>query len=95
MSTSWFSNIWGVCVTQSFFVGSEWIAIYNSIGLSEAPTELWDVIDAQEVAQEYQAGNNKPHWWQSDRATLEFGEDVLSISDIGFRFAAKLPWPVS
>ena len=33
---------------------------------------------------------NGPHWWASDRVTLEFGVEVLEVGGIGFRFASNI-----
>lgn len=83
---------------ELFLVGPEQITILNSIGLSEAPPELWDSIDPTEAAQ--QLGRqaiikNGPHWWASDRLTLTFGVAEVSVGGIGFRVAARIPASVA
>ena len=84
----------GLRYAELFAVGPELITVYNSMGLSEAPPELWDALDAEAAAKQLQVGmvvKNGPHWWASDKATMRFGVDVISVGGIGFRFAAKLP----
>ena len=66
----------GLRYAELFFVGPEWITVYNSMGLSEAPAELWDALDAEATAQRFgqQAViKNGPHWWASDALTLRLG----------------------
>ena len=84
----------GLRYAELFFVGPEWITVYNSMGLSEAPPELWDRLDAEETAKRFgqQAViKNGPHWWASDELTLRFGVERIEVDGIGFRFAARLP----
>lgn len=79
---------------ELFAVGEEWITVYNSMGLSEAPPELWDSLDAEAAAQHLGTGTvlkNGPHWWVADLTTLQFGVEPVSVGGIGFRFAARLP----
>lgn len=84
----------GLRYAELFAVGEEVITVYNSMGLSEAPPEPWEALDAQAAAEQLEVGmvvKNGPHWWASDRATLGFGVDVVTVQGIGFRFAARLP----
>ena len=84
----------GLRYAELFFVGPEWITVYNSMGLSEAPAELWEALDAEATAKRFgqQAViKNGPHWWASDELTLRFGVDQIEVGGIGFRFAARLP----
>ena len=84
----------GLRYAELFAVGPEWITVYNSIGLSEAPPELWDALDAQAAADQLRVGlvlKNGPHWWMSDKLTGRFGVDETTVGGIGFRVAAKIP----
>ena len=84
----------GLRYAELFAVGPELITVYNSMGLSEAPPEVWDALDAEAAATQLQVGmvvKNGPHWWVSDKATMRFGEEPVTVGGIGFRFAAKLP----
>jgi hypothetical protein len=84
----------GLRYAELFAVGPEWITVYNSIGLSGAPPELWDPLDAEAAARQLRVGlvlKNGPHWWMSDKLTLRFGVDVTMVGGIGFRVAARLP----
>ena len=84
----------GLRYAELFFVGPEWITVYNSMGLSEAPAELWEALDAEAAAKRFgqQAViKNGPHWWASDELTLRFGVEQIEVDGIGFRFAARLP----
>lgn len=79
---------------ELFAVGPEWITVYNSIGLSEAPPDLWDALDADAAAEQLGVGKvvkNGPHWWMADRATIRFGVDQVEVGGIGFRTVARLP----
>ena len=52
--------------SELFLVGPEWIDVLNSIGLSEAPPELWDATDPAAAAEQLEVGTvikNGPHWW--------------------------------
>ena len=87
-------NARGLRYAELFMLGPEWITVYNSIGLSEAPPELWDPLDAEAAAQQLQQQavlKNGPHWWASDKLTLRFGVEEIEVGGIGFRFAARLP----
>ena len=93
-----FESTRGLRYAELFAVGPELITVYNSMGLSEAPPELWDPLDAAAAAEQLQVGmvvKNGPHWWISDSATLRFGVEVITVGGIGFRFAAKLPAAVA
>ena len=84
----------GLRYAELFAVGEEWITVYNSMGLSEAPPELWDDLDLDAAAQDLQSAmvvKNGPHWWVADTSTLQFGTNEVSVGGIGYRFAAKLP----
>lgn len=84
----------GLRYAELFAVGPELITVYNSMGLSDAPPEPWDALDAEAAATQLQVGmvvKNGPHWWVSDKATMRFGEEPVTVGGIGFRFAAKLP----
>ena len=84
----------GLRYAELFFVGPEWITVYNSMALSEAPPELWDALDPEAAAKRFRqqaAIKNGPHWWASDALTLRFGVKPIEVDDIGFRFAARLP----
>lgn len=84
----------GLRYAELFAVGAETIIVYNSMGLSEAPPELWDGLDAAAAAEQLGVGaviKNGPHWWLADRTTLLFAVDEVEVGGIGFRFAAKLP----
>lgn len=84
----------GLRYAELFAVGPELITVYNSIGLSEAPPPVWDALDAEAAAPQLGVKTvikNGPHWWASDKATLCFGTEVVSVAGIGFRYAAQLP----
>ena len=84
----------GLRYAELFAVGPEWITVYNSIGLSEAPPELWDALDAKAAAGQLGVGlvvKNGPHWWMSDKLTARYGVDVTTVGGIGFRTVARLP----
>jgi uncharacterized membrane protein len=84
----------GLRYCELFAVGPEWITVYNSIGLSEAPPELWDALDADAAAEQLSVGTvikNGPHWWMADRATIRFSVEQTTVGGIGFRTVARLP----
>ena len=84
----------GLRYAELFFVGPDWITVYNSMGLSKAQPEVWDALDAEATAERFDQQaviKNGPHWWASDALTLRFGVDQIDVGDIGFRFAARLP----
>lgn len=84
----------GLRYAELFAVGPEWITVYNSIGLSDAPPELWDALDAEAAAGQLGVGlalKNGPHWWMSDKLTVRFGVDETTVGGIGFRVVARLP----
>ena len=88
-----FESTRGLRYAELAIVGPEFVSFYNSIGLSEAPPELWDALDADATAKKLDVSmviKNGPHWWASDRLTLEFGVDVLEVGGIGFRFASNI-----
>lgn len=79
---------------ELFAVGPEWITVYNSIGLSEGPPELWGALDAKAAAEQLQVGmvvKNGPHWWMADKLSLRFSVEETMVGGIGFRTAARLP----
>lgn len=79
---------------ELFAVGEEWITVYNSMGLSEAPPELWDALDAEAAAEQLGANlaiKNGPHWWAADWTTLQYSVAEFLVGGIGFRIAARLP----
>ena len=83
----------GLRYAELAMIGPEFITIYNSTGLSEAPPDDWDALDTQEIAERFQLKavfKNGPHWWLSDRTTFRFG-DQLTFGGMGFRWAATLP----
>lgn len=83
---------------ELFAIGEELIVVYNSMGLSEAPAELWDALDAEAAAKQLGVDaviKNGPHWWMSDTSTLEFGVEPVSVAGIGFRTVARLPASVA
>jgi hypothetical protein len=89
-----FENLRGRRYCELFAVGPEWITVYNSIGLSEAPPELWDALDEGAAAEQLgvrKVVKNGPHWWMADRATIRFGIEETRVGGIGFRTAARLP----
>jgi hypothetical protein len=89
-----FENARGLRYAELFAVGSEWIEVYNSTGLSEAPPELWDTTDPERAAGELGAQlvvKNGPHWWAFDSATLRFAVDDVTVQGIGYRWCARLP----
>ena len=84
----------GLRYAELFAIGGELILVYNSMGLSEAPPELWEALDAEAAAKQLGVGaviKNGPHWWMSDTSTLQFGVDPVSVGGIGFRTVARLP----
>lgn len=84
----------GLRYAELFAIGEELIVVYNSMGLSEAPSELWDALDAEAAAKQLGVEaviKNGPHWWVSDKATLQYGVEVVSVGEIGFRTVARLP----
>ena len=79
---------------ELFAVGEEWITVYNSMGLSEAPPGLWDPLDAEAAASELGANlviKNGPHWWVADRSVLQYTVAEVTVGGIGFRIPARLP----
>src|SRR6266496_2726843 len=83
----------GLRYAELAMIGPEFITIYNSTGLSEAPPDLWEALDTEKLTQEFQLRavfKNGPHWWLSDRTTFRFG-DELTAGKMGFRWAATLP----
>lgn len=75
-------------------VGDEFVSFYNSIGLHEAPPDLWDALDADAAAKQLGAAmvvKNGPHWWASDTSRFRFGSEVIEVQGLGFRFASNLP----
>lgn len=79
---------------ELFVVGPEWITVYNSIGLSEAPADLWESTDAVEAAKTLGGAmvvKNGPHWWMADKVTLKFSVKQSTVNGISYRVAAKLP----
>jgi hypothetical protein len=63
-----FESTRGLRYAELFAVGPEWIEVYNSTGLSEAPPEPWDATDPEQAAEELGAElvvKNGPHWWRS------------------------------
>ena len=89
-----FENTRGLRYVELFAVGPEWITVYNSIGLSEGPPELWDALDEDAAAQQLgvkKVVKNGPHWWMSDKVTLRFSVEQTTVGGIGYRVAAKLP----
>ena len=89
-----FEDTRGLRYAELFAVGAEWINVYNSTGLSEAPPELWDATDAAAAAEQLGANvvvKNGPHWWVFDSASLKFASDSTDVQGIGYRFCAKLP----
>lgn len=84
----------GLRYAELFAIGEELILVYNSMGLSEAPPELWDALDADAAAKQLGAAaviKNGPHWWLADSSTLQYGIDRVSVGGIGFRTVARLP----
>ncbi|MCZ7529658.1 MAG: hypothetical protein M5U31_04545 [Acidimicrobiia bacterium] len=74
-------------------VGDEYVTFYNCTGLSEAPPDQWEAIDADAAAQKFGAAmviKNGPHWWACDSVTLHMGTEVLEVEGIGFRWAANI-----
>jgi hypothetical protein len=89
-----FEDTRGLRYAELFAVGPEWIEVYNSTGLSEAPPELWDATDPGEAATQLRAElvvKNGPHWWAFDSATLRFAIDDVTVQGIGYRWCARLP----
>jgi uncharacterized membrane protein len=89
-----FGDTRGLRYCELFAVGPEWITVYNSIGLSVAPPELWEALDANAAAEQLgveKVVKNGPHWWMADKATIRFGVDEVEVGGIGFRRVARLP----
>lgn len=89
-----FEDTRGLRYAELFAVGPEWITVYNSTGLSEAPPQLWEATDPEAAADQLGAGaviKNGPHWWAFDGASLKFASDSITVNEIGYRFCAKLP----
>jgi hypothetical protein len=83
----------GLRYAELAMIGPEFITIYNSTGLSEAPPVQWDPLDTEKIAHDYDLKavfKNGPHWWLSDTTTFRFG-DELRVESMGFRWAATLP----
>jgi hypothetical protein len=88
-----FTSTRGLRYAELAIVGTELVSFYNSIGLSEAPPDLWDALDADATAKRLEVPmviKNGPHWWASDRLTLEFGVEVLKVGGMGFRWASNI-----
>jgi hypothetical protein len=84
----------GLRYVELFAVGPEWIMVYNSIGLSDGPPELWDALDEEAAAEQLgvdKVVKNGPHWWMADKATISFGIEETTVGGIGFRKVARLP----
>ena len=89
-----FEDTRGLRYAELFAVGPEWITVYNSTGLSEAPDELWEATDPTSTASQLGVGvvvKNGPHWWVFDSASLRFATESVTVNQIGYRFCAKLP----
>ena len=89
-----FESTRGLRYVEIFTVGQEWMTVYNTTDVDEAPPEVWDAFDAEAAAKEMGVGmvlKNGPHWWAFDGATLRFGVDVVTVGGINFRTAARLP----
>ena len=68
------------------------IDVYNTTPLNDCPPELWDALDAEQLAKEYKAHRvilNGPHYWMPDRMTGSFG-DTESFQGLEAKWAAKL-----
>lgn len=89
-----FEKARGLRYAELFAVGPEWIWVYNSTGLSEAPPELWAATDAADAAAHLGVGmviKNGPHWWAFDECDLMFAADDVEVAGIGYRYCAKIP----
>ena len=89
-----FESTRGLRYAELFAVGPEWIDVYNSTGLSEAPPELWNATDPKAAAADLGVDmvvKNGPHWWAFDAASLRFAVDQVAIAGIGYRWCARLP----
>jgi hypothetical protein len=87
------NNTRGLRYAEIAMVGEKAITIYNSTGLSEAPPDQWNPLNAKELADTFQVHElvkNGPHWSLLDRTTFEFGEEIL-FGGMGFHWAATIP----
>jgi hypothetical protein len=88
-----FTDARGMRYAEIAMVTPQAITIYNSSGLSEAPLDRWDALNADEIKERFHLRaviKNGPHWWLADTATFQFGQEH-SFGGMGFRWAATLP----
>jgi uncharacterized membrane protein len=89
-----FEGTRGLRYVELFAIGPEWITVYNSIGLSDGPPDLWDATDETAAAQQLGVGKvlkNGPHWWASDKLTARYSVAVTTVNGIAYRTVARLP----
>ena len=89
-----FEETRGLRYAELFAVGSEWIDVYNSTGLSEASPDLWEATDPRVAAAELGVDSvikNGPQWWVFDGATLRFAVEAVTVAGVGYRWCARLP----
>jgi hypothetical protein len=68
------------------------IEVYNTTGLNDCLPELWNALDIEKIAKQFDAQKvqkNGPHFWIMDSQTVSFGEKA-SFGGIEARWAATL-----
>jgi len=69
------------------------IEVYNTTGVSDCPTQLWNRLNLRKIRRQFGAlkvEKNGPHFWMMDSQTVSFGPKV-SIGGIEARWVARLP----
>ena len=77
---------------EIFLVKGAYIEIYNTTGLNNCPSQLWDALDLESIKTQFDAQAvqlNGPKFWMMDSQTLSFGETV-SFGGLEARWAATL-----
>src|SRR5215472_1452167 len=68
------------------------IEIYNTTGVSECSSDLWNALDLDSIRQQYGALKiikNGPHFWMMDEQTVAFGEEAM-FGSIAARWVGRL-----
>jgi|SRR5215467_946223 len=69
------------------------IEVYNTTGVSDCPSQLWNALDLKKVRRHFHAlkvEKNGPHFWMMDSQTVSFGAKD-SFGGIEARWVARLP----
>lgn len=68
------------------------VQVYNTTGLNDCPADVWNAIDAKQLAKELHAlkvVKNGPHFWMMDEQTLTLG-DTVTLAGLQARWAASV-----